>query len=262
MYTPDDFNLQFHNSLTGLLPSLPGMISVIGSGGKTSLLRVLADELPGRIILSTTTKILPFQGLPLYTAEELCSLTDSGRTVFDGCRIITAAEPDPASGKLFPPALSAGALQDLADHVILEADGSRGLPLKSHAEHEPAVPDGTDCLFIVFGMSAFGCRIRNAVHRPERFCALTGTSPEDIVDAALAARHFSLELDNSPRMRQAVHKAQAVYLLLNQADTAGSPEAALRESERFRAALTPDADAAVNAVLTGSLRGRYFALVP
>ena len=40
-------------------------VSVIGSGGKTTLLRYLSGRLPGSVILTTSTHIFPFPGIPL-----------------------------------------------------------------------------------------------------------------------------------------------------------------------------------------------------
>ena len=37
-----------------------GITAVIGSGGKTTLLSVLAQELPGTVLLCTSTHIRPF----------------------------------------------------------------------------------------------------------------------------------------------------------------------------------------------------------
>jgi len=42
-----------------LLGILPGITSVIGSGGKTSLLTKLSQEVRGTVILTTSTHILP-----------------------------------------------------------------------------------------------------------------------------------------------------------------------------------------------------------
>ena len=52
-------------SLAEVLDITPGVTSVIGSGGKTSLLTALARELPGTVVLTTTTHILPFEGMRL-----------------------------------------------------------------------------------------------------------------------------------------------------------------------------------------------------
>ena len=50
-----------------LLNISPGVTAVIGSGGKTSLLRRLAAEAPGTVLLCTTTHIRPFAEYPLLT---------------------------------------------------------------------------------------------------------------------------------------------------------------------------------------------------
>ena len=43
-------------------------------------------------------------------------------------------------GKFGPPEQSWAELCTLADYVLVEADGSRGLPLKAHLSHEPVLP--------------------------------------------------------------------------------------------------------------------------
>ena len=58
-----------------LLGIRPGLTAVIGSGGKTSLLRVLARELSrrGTVLLATTTHIMRPDWCPFAaTAAELC----------------------------------------------------------------------------------------------------------------------------------------------------------------------------------------------
>ena len=53
--------------LAKLLQIQPGVTALIGSGGKTSTMLALADELgrTARVIVCTTTRILPPEGLPL-----------------------------------------------------------------------------------------------------------------------------------------------------------------------------------------------------
>ena len=53
-----------------------------------------------------------------------------------------------------------------------EAAGSRGLPVKAPLAHEPAVPPEAGLTVVLAGASGFGRPVREAVHRPERFCAL------------------------------------------------------------------------------------------
>ena len=174
--------------LVRLLDIRRGVTAVIGSGGKTTLLRALGEELPGRVVLCTTTHILPFAGLPLYTggsAAELAGLLAEHSLVCVG-------RPGP-EGKLTAPALSMGELTEAADYVLAEADGSKRLPLKAHAPHEPVIPPGSGQVICVVGASGFGRRIGEAVHRPELFCRLTGAEPGDVVTPALAAKAIARE---------------------------------------------------------------------
>ena len=66
------------NCLDSLLSSVGGRISsggvrcvaVIGSGGKSTLLRALGEDAAARgerVVLATTTHFLPFGGMPLVT---------------------------------------------------------------------------------------------------------------------------------------------------------------------------------------------------
>ena len=100
-----------------------GVTAVIGSGGKTTLLRTLSRELPGTVILTTTTHILPFEGVPLLTAPT----EDEVRAALARSRVLCLGTPAP-EGKLTAPSLPFSLLEQLADYVLVEADGSRRLP--------------------------------------------------------------------------------------------------------------------------------------
>ena len=91
-------------------------------------------------------------------------------------------------GKLSAPALSFGALSALADFVLVEADGSKRLPLKAHAPHEPVIPACAGQTVCVVGADGFGRPIAEVCHRPERYAAICGAALEDIVTPALAAK--------------------------------------------------------------------------
>ena len=95
-------------SVAAALGIEPGLCAIIGSGGKTSLLLRLAEELPGRVIVCTSTRILP-PPLPLYTGADeaaLAALLQAHGVVCAG----TVAE----QGKLAAPALPFAALCRLA----------------------------------------------------------------------------------------------------------------------------------------------------
>ena len=63
--------------------------------------------------------------------------------------------------------------------MLVEADGSRGLPLKAHAPHEPVIPPNAQRTVLVVGADGFGRPVAEACHRPERWAALAGVSPDD-----------------------------------------------------------------------------------
>ena len=77
-----------------------GITAVIGSGGKTTLLRILAEELSGTVILTTSTHILPFAGIPLLVTDDI----EQVRRALALHRVICMGTPA-AEGKLTAPAL-------------------------------------------------------------------------------------------------------------------------------------------------------------
>ena len=122
-------------SLSRILGLKPGVSAVIGSGGKTTTLRVLGEEQTGRVVLCTTTHIRPFEGLPLYTGDSEAEV----RALLERECLVCVGQRGP-EGKLVVPRLSIQSLAQMADYVLVEADGSRQLPIKAHAPHEPVIP--------------------------------------------------------------------------------------------------------------------------
>ena len=104
-----------------LLGIRPGLTAVIGSGGKTSLLRVLAQELShrGTVLVSTTTRIMRPNWCPFAaTAAELCD-------GFAHSPIVCAGSYNP-EGKLTAPDFPGW--QYAADFVLVEADSPYRTP--------------------------------------------------------------------------------------------------------------------------------------
>ncbi len=118
-----------------------GITSIVGGGGKTTLLLRLARELCEagmRVVVTTSTHIFPPEGIPTLTdgtlAEASALLKREGLVCLG-----TPVE----KGKLAAPKFAFAELAKIADYVLVEADGAKGLPLKAPAEHEPVIPAET-----------------------------------------------------------------------------------------------------------------------
>ena len=153
-----------------------GVTAVIGSGGKPSLLNRLAMELRGGggVILCTTTHMFPPPAMRTLVSADARATARALRE--DGAVCVGEPMDD---GRLCAPAMTMAELAVLADYVIVEADGSKRLPLKAHAAHEPVIPPETSRTVCVVGLSGLGRRVAEVVHRPELFApSETVVTPE------------------------------------------------------------------------------------
>ncbi len=163
------------------------MISLVGAGGKTTLMFALAGELRARnrrVITTTTTKIYP-------PAPE-----ESPRLLLGGSEVLPILEGELihyghitwAAGRSAENKLLGGSLADLAhlwargwaDYLIVEADGSARRPIKAPGQNEPQVPPESTCFISVFGLSALGQPLNSTwAFRPEIINRLTGIHLEN-----------------------------------------------------------------------------------
>lgn len=228
-------------NLASALKIEPGITAIIGSGGKSTLLRALGLELMragGRVLICTTTHMFPVAGVPWDGSSRRLGAAPwkPGALHTPGCTcevcaglargsICQAGVLDPETGKLSAPAESLDQLAQRFDYVLAEADGSKRLPLKAHASWEPVVPVGTANVIWIVGASGFGSPVGEVVHRPELFCERCGCQPTDIATPERVAQVLNAEL-------QAL-KLDTARVILNQVDTLDDPAMA----NRFQAAL-------------------------
>ena len=157
-----------------------GVTAVMGSGGKTSLLYQLAEELRprGTVLLATTTHIMKPPQYP-FAVTALAAY---------GAACAGSYTPE---GKLTAP--SFGGWQQAADFVLVEADGSKRLPAKAHETWEPVLPPERTRTVCVLGASAFGQPIRQAAHRPAIYARLAGAPWSAAITPEMAARVICAE---------------------------------------------------------------------
>lgn len=228
-------------NLASALKIEPGITAIIGSGGKSTLLRALGLELMragGRVLICTTTHMFPVAGVPWDGSSRRLGAAPwkPGALHTPGCTcevcaglargsICQAGVLDPETGKLSAPAESLDQLAQRFDYVLAEADGSKRLPLKAHASWEPVIPTGTANVIWVVGASGLGKPVDEVVHRPEIFCERCDCKPTDIATPERVAQTLNAEL----RMLG----LEDARVVLNQLDTLNDPTAA----DRFQAAL-------------------------
>ena len=154
----------------------PGITALIGGGGKTSTMYALAEELRknGSVIVCTSTHILCPPQYPFL--PRLSNKLVSGEVVSTGSI---------DGHKLSTPEQSFDELTRFADYVLIEADGSRQLPLKAYASHEPVIPKEANTVLVVIGIDGLGKPIKDAAHRPELYAAIVHTDVETAVTAKM-----------------------------------------------------------------------------
>ena len=166
----------------------------------------LADM--GWRVISTTTTVIrppsPEQSSVLVVEADSGECLNQVRSALSQGNPITVASAHlAAENKLrgIPPEL-VPALAQLADAVIVEADGARGRSVKAPAEHEPVMPFGLDALVPVAGIDAVGRELgEETAHRAGLVASLTGSAIGDIISPALLARllvHPKGALKNAP----------------------------------------------------------------
>lgn len=140
---------------------LPRVVALMGAGGKTTLLHALGDVLAARgerVVLTTTTHLgYEPQVCAPATPEEL------NRALEGQTGPVLAGYPAPSGQKLtgIPTDWYSGLA---ADHILVEADGSRGLPLKYHRSFEPVIPGDTGLLVELAGLSALDRPVWEVLH--------------------------------------------------------------------------------------------------
>lgn len=190
-----------------------GVVSVIGSGGKTSLLQLLARQLPAeKILLSTTTKM----GYPLKNSYDQFYQRDFSQLgQAPGVTIAGVVSEHDGRKKITQP-LDA-AFRDhfpCFDYVFLEADGSKQLPLKGWADFEPVILPETTTTIGIIPLSVLGHMIGpTTVHRLPLFSNLTGATTGDVITPVIL--QTVIEAAAGLFQKAQGHK----ILLLNQVET-------------------------------------------
>ncbi len=213
------------------------LVALTGGGGKTSLLLELSRQLAGRgdrVLITTTTKL----GLDQTEGTEVCwsidwyeieSALDRSRPVF----VLSEGDDHKVLG--YDPETVGDLYADSsAGYVLVEADGSRGRPLKAPAEYEPVVPQAASLVVVVMGVDAIGRTIFEASHRPSRAAELTGRAETDVITPQVAAAVLTDPAGGLKGIPPAARVIVAVTKVTEASETAAAEVGALlRTNERI-----------------------------
>jgi probable selenium-dependent hydroxylase accessory protein YqeC len=231
-------------------------VYLIGGGGKTTLMFALAHELKnqGRSVITTTsTKICfpsPAESSRVLTSPDLGDLIGRVSTDLETHRHVTLAAARLKDDKLS--SLTVNQLDRLADvaiadHLLVEADGSAGRSIKAHAPHEPVVSKRANLVIAVIGVDCLGLPMTDEhVHRAELFRARLGRSSADCVTANDVAAFFFHEKGYLAK----VAKSSDVMVFLSKVHTSAQRAAA---AELAQILLRHDRDHRLGRVVAGDV---------
>ena len=158
------------------------VVSIIGGGGKTTLLYEMAG-----FCVKNDQKVLVTTSTHIYRA----------------CR-----DPEKLS---MPETELFEAARKKADLTLIEADGARHLPCKAPAEHEPALLSSSDLVIGVTGLSALGQPLGKGCFRAERAAELLDCTMEHHITEEDLARLIASEQGQQKDL-----KGRTFYAVLHQ----------------------------------------------
>lgn len=149
----------------GIELSKKQVIAVVGAGGKTTSISHLAKELVSlgkRVVITTTTHMfLPKEcGVLMENQEQVLAMLG-----VNGLAVVGIPCEDEKIGQVSETFFEW--LRTVSDYILVEADGSKRLPIKVPAKHEPVLPTSTDLLIVVAGLSCLGRSLKACCHRWE-----------------------------------------------------------------------------------------------
>ena len=185
------------------------VVSIIGGGGKTTLLYEMAGfcvKNDQKVLVTTSTHIYrPPKEWHDQSLEAVERKFRTGRAAIIGSACRDPEKLSMPETELFEEA------RKKADLTLIEADGARHLPCKAPAEHEPALLSSSDLVIGVTGLSALGQPLGKGCFRAERAAELLGCTMEHHITEEDLARLIASEQGQQKDL-----KGRTFYAVLHQ----------------------------------------------
>ncbi|MBP2626150.1 MAG: hypothetical protein H6Q68_861 [Firmicutes bacterium] len=177
----------------------PRVVTIIGGGGKTSLMYYLLTMLKdmGYNAVGTTTTKLSSKQLSGNCFVQIPSVEGGYKAIEEAKDIqdhvtLVSGEDSKVPGKMVGiPGEWIDQLATIYRDVVfvVEGDGSAGKPLKGHLEHEPVIPSSSSLVIPVIGIDSMRVQLNlQSTHRPERICELTGAIFDSLVTTEIITK--------------------------------------------------------------------------
>lgn len=198
-------------------------IAFVGAGGKTTAMFQLARELqtsasgPRSVIVTATSHLGAWQ-TPLADRHIAAESSEEIGEIPEGITLVTGILDGDRAQPVNSSVLSwlRAEAKKRGVPLLIEADGSRGLPLKAPAAHEPPIPDFAETVIVVAGLGGIGKPLTDEfVFRAGQFREICGMEKGEAITPEMLTRllpHPEGGLKNIPPGARRV-------ALLNQADT-------------------------------------------
>ncbi len=160
------------------------LISIVGAGGKTSLMFTLAEELRKeyKLLVTTTTKIfIPNEKQYDFMAIEFNNYRGIGRSNEKGIYVYGSSIND--EGKIVGICTEVlDTESSYFDYTLVEADGSKGKPIKGWNKTEPVISSKTTKTIGVLSIESIGKKINEEnVHRVSEFLNITNAVENETI---------------------------------------------------------------------------------
>ena len=225
-----------NSELLEALGAESGIVCLVGAGGKKTTMYALAHAHSGRVLLSSTSHMYPYDPDAVDCVITLPN-TDAPMPGAENPRVVAVAiateTPKRVGG------LEAERIREIYttsgfDLCIIKADGARARWIKSPGTHEPVIPPFADTVIPIVSARVIGRPLDDDIaHRPERLTRLLGIEH----GATITPSHIAALLSHPDGALKGVGEADVVPLI-NMVDDDDLHELA---REAARAALAQNA---------------------
>lgn len=175
------------SELLSALGATAGIVCLVGAGGKKTTMYALARTHPGRVLLSSTSHMYPYDPEQVDT---IVALADAPAPLpdFSEHRVVAIAGTTDTPKRLG--GLPAERIREVYtnggfDVCIIKADGARARWIKSPGPHEPIIPPFADTVIPIVSAQVIGRPLDDRIaHRPQRLTELLGIEPGETITAA------------------------------------------------------------------------------